>query len=99
MDERYTFADLMAITRTVIREFDAVEQRPWTLEATMIELMKQTGDLAKRVMMAERYYLPDRADKPLYAARKERIADAPADILYCVIPFLSSCELVMPPAC
>jgi hypothetical protein len=82
MNAGYTFADLLAITRRVIRAFDAAEQRPWTLEATMIELMKQTGDLAKHVMMAEGYSLPDRERKALYEASKERIADELADILY-----------------
>jgi hypothetical protein len=83
-DER-TFQDLIAMTRTVIAAFDTVEQRPWTIEVTMIELMKQVGDLAKHVMMAERYYLADRADHPHYQTSTEDIADELADIFYCLI--------------
>ena len=85
MSDAYTFQDLIAITRTVIAAFDRVEQRPWTIEVTMIELMKQVGDLAKHVMMAEQYYLTDRANHPHYQTSTEDIADELADILYCLI--------------
>ncbi|HEU5367461.1 MAG TPA: hypothetical protein VFU69_03315 [Ktedonobacterales bacterium] len=51
----------------------------------MIELMKQVGDLSRHIMMAERYYLPDRADDPTYATTNDGIADELADILYCLI--------------
>ncbi len=80
-----SFQELLAITRTVIAAFDTAEQRPWTIEATMIELMKQVGDLSRHIMMAERYYLQDRATDPNYQTSKEDIADELADILYCLI--------------
>lgn len=51
----------------------------------MIELTKQVGDLARHVMTAERYYLPDREIDPAYATGADDIADELADILYCVI--------------
>jgi NTP pyrophosphatase (non-canonical NTP hydrolase) len=85
MAQRYTFADLIAITMTVIRAFDAAEQRPWPIEASMIELMKQTGDLARHVMTAERYYLPDRDQNHAYQTTTADIGDELADILYCII--------------
>jgi NTP pyrophosphatase (non-canonical NTP hydrolase) len=85
MMQRYTFRDLVDMTRTVIRAFEAAEQRPWTIEATMIELMKQAGDLARRVMTAEHYYLPDREQDPAYRTTTDDIGDELADILYCVI--------------
>jgi NTP pyrophosphatase (non-canonical NTP hydrolase) len=85
MEKRHTFQELLEMTRTVIRAFDAAEQRPWPIEAAMIELMKQVGDLARRVMVAERYYLPDRVRNPAYATSTNDIADELADILYCVI--------------
>ncbi|HEV7129245.1 MAG TPA: hypothetical protein VGN32_17565 [Ktedonobacterales bacterium] len=85
MKNQYTFEDLVAITRRVIQAFDDAEQRPWTIEASMIEMMKQTGDLARHVMMAERYYLPERPQAPGYATSTEDIGDELADILYCVI--------------
>jgi NTP pyrophosphatase (non-canonical NTP hydrolase) len=85
LENAYTFGDLVNITQRVIREFDAVEQRPWSIEATMIELMKQVGDLARRVMMAEHYYLPDRSRAPDYETNVDDIADELADVFYCVI--------------
>jgi NTP pyrophosphatase (non-canonical NTP hydrolase) len=85
MTSAYSFPELINMTRMVIAAFDAAEQRPWTIEATMIELMKQVGDLSKHVMMVERYYLADRADDPIYATTKDNIADELADILYCLI--------------
>ncbi|HEY3110933.1 MAG TPA: hypothetical protein VGL23_19405 [Chloroflexota bacterium] len=51
----------------------------------MIELVKQVGDLARHVMVAERYYLADRDQDPAYATTRERIGDELADILYCVV--------------
>jgi NTP pyrophosphatase (non-canonical NTP hydrolase) len=85
MMQQYTFQDLIEITRTVIRAFEAVEQRPWPIEASMIELMKQAGDLARHVMTVERYYLPDREQDPAYRTTTEDIGDELADVLYCVI--------------
>lgn len=51
----------------------------------MIELMKQVGDLARRVMVRERYYLPDRDHRAEYETSVEDIGDELADILYCLI--------------
>lgn len=47
--------------------------------------MKQTGDLARRVMTHERYYLPDREQRAEYQTTTQDIGDELADILYCVI--------------
>jgi NTP pyrophosphatase (non-canonical NTP hydrolase) len=80
-----SFQDLIGITRKVIAAFDRVERRPWTIEATTIELMKQTGDLARRIMQQEHYYLPDRDQRPDYQTTVDDIGDELADILYCVI--------------
>jgi NTP pyrophosphatase (non-canonical NTP hydrolase) len=85
MNKQYTFQELQEMTRKVINAFDRVEQRPWTIEATTIELMKQVGDLAKHIMMMERYYLQDRAAHPDYQTSVDDIADELADIFYCLI--------------
>lgn len=85
MEQGRSFNDLIEITRKVISAFDAVEQRPWTIEATMIELTKQVGDLAKHIMMAEHYYLADRAQVPHYQTSAADIGDELADILYCLV--------------
>jgi NTP pyrophosphatase (non-canonical NTP hydrolase) len=85
MKKERTFQELLAMASQVIQAFDAVEQRPWTIETTMIELMKQVGDLAKHIMMMEQYYLQDRATDPNYATTPQDIGDELADILYCAI--------------
>ena len=85
MTQLRTFQEMIDITRVVMRAFEAAEQRPWTIEAALVEMMKQTGDLARHVMMAERYYLPDRARLPEYATSPHDIGDELADIFYCVI--------------
>lgn len=85
MDNAHTFQELIEITRKVIAGFEQVEQRPWTVEVTLIELMKQVGDLSKRVLTIERYYLPDRSTHPDYQTTVEDIGDELADILYCLI--------------
>jgi NTP pyrophosphatase (non-canonical NTP hydrolase) len=79
------FEEMVELGRRAARAFDAVEQRPWTIEATMIEFMKQVGDLARDVMTFERYYLPARAETPEYRTSREDIGDELADIFYCLI--------------
>ena len=85
METRHTFQDLIDMTRKVIAAFDRVERRPWTIETTAIELMKQVGDLAKRIMAHEQYYLPDRDQRPDYRTSVDDIGDELADVLYCLI--------------
>ena len=85
MKRERNFQELVEITRNVIRAFDEAEQRPWTIEVTMIELMKQVGDLSRHIMMMEKYYLPDRATDPAYMTGSLEISDELADIFYCLI--------------
>jgi NTP pyrophosphatase (non-canonical NTP hydrolase) len=85
MNRDYRFKELIEMTRKVIAAFDQIEKRPWTIETTMIELMKQVGDLAKHIMMIEQYYLQDRANHANYQTSTEDIGDELADILYCMI--------------
>ena len=85
MKASYTFQDLIDITRKVIAAFERVERRRWTIEATTIELTKQVGDLARRIMVQEHYYLPDRDERPDYETAVDDIGDELADILYCLI--------------
>ena len=85
MEKPYTFQELLDITHRVIGAFEKVEQRPWTVEVIMLELMKQVGDLSKHVMMYEKYYLPERENSPEYKTNIEDIGDELADIFYCII--------------
>ena len=85
METSYTFQDLIAMTHTVFAAFERVERRSWSIEATMIELSKQVGDLSRRIMVQERYYLPDRDQRLDYQTSLDDIGDELADILYCLI--------------
>jgi NTP pyrophosphatase (non-canonical NTP hydrolase) len=80
-----TFQELIEKTLEVNRAFAEVEKRPWGAEGSMIELSKQVGDLAKRVMSYEGYYMAGRDDLPEYQTSKERIADELSDILFVII--------------
>jgi len=44
----------------VIKRFEKIEGKSWKVEGSMIELSKQVGDLAKLVMVYEKYYFSDR---------------------------------------
>jgi hypothetical protein len=85
MTARRTFAELVAINRAVAVAFDKAERRPWSIEVTALELAKQGGDLSRRILSAEGYYLPDRDRRPEYAGQIDDIGNELADILYCLI--------------
>jgi NTP pyrophosphatase (non-canonical NTP hydrolase) len=80
-----TLADLIEMNRTIAAAFDERERRPWGVEALVIELSKQVGDLARAVLTTEHYYLADRENDPRYGSGTGRIANELADILYCVM--------------
>lgn len=85
MKDSRSFQELLEQTRQMATSFENVEQRPWGIEGAMIELSKQVGDLAKRVMTAEKYYLKARERKSGYAFAKEDIADEIFDIWFCLV--------------
>lgn len=81
-----TFQELIKRTRETIKKFQEVEQRQWNAEGCMIELSKQVGELAKNIMMIEKYYLSTRDQEQEYnKASKEEIANELADILFIII--------------
>ncbi len=80
-----SFQELLDRTRQMVAEFERVEQRPWGIEGAMIELSKQVGDLSKRVMTAEKYYLRSREDSSEYAHSKDEIADELFDLWFCLV--------------
>jgi NTP pyrophosphatase (non-canonical NTP hydrolase) len=79
------FKQLVEQTREMNARFEKIERRPWGIEGSMIELSKQVGELSKRVMMAEQYYLKSRESIPEYQATQDKIADELFDIWYCLI--------------
>lgn len=85
MDKKYTFQELIEVTKNVINEFKKVEKKEWGVEGAMIELSKQVGELAKSVMMFEGYYMAGRDSLPEYQTSKDKIADELSDILFMII--------------
>jgi len=86
MTNSLTFQEIVKKTLEVVKKFEKVEQRKWGIEGNMIELSKQVGELAKNVMMLEKYYLAKRWQESKYKdASKEEIANELADILLIII--------------
>lgn len=83
--KKYSLQEVINITRKEIMAFEKVEQRKWGIEANVVELVKQVGDLAKHVMVQEKYYLKEREGKPEYKTNKQDIADELADIFFCLV--------------
>lgn len=51
-----SFAEMEEMYRDVVKRFRKIELQEWNAEGAMIELSKQVGELAKQVMIKERYY-------------------------------------------
>jgi NTP pyrophosphatase (non-canonical NTP hydrolase) len=86
-DKELTFKEAIKLAEDVIDRFEKVEGRKWGIEGAIIELQKQTGELAKYVMMAEKYYPKGFHKDHKYAhdTVEENIGDELADILYATI--------------
>ena len=80
MSKDMTFQEAVDLFRSVYRRFEKIEQRPWGVEGATIELIKQVGELARHVMVAEHYYFARREALPTYVTNKEKIGDELADI-------------------
>ena len=51
-----TFQEMEDMYRQVVKRFNRIELQEWKAEGAMIELSKQVGELAKQVMIKEKYY-------------------------------------------
>ena len=51
-----TFIEMQEMYKDVVKRFNRIELQEWKAEGAMIELSKQVGELAKQVMIKERYY-------------------------------------------
>ena len=51
-----TFEEMQEMDREVVRRFNKIELREGNAQGAMIELSKQVGELAKQVMIKEKYY-------------------------------------------
>ncbi|MGB0756849.1 MAG: hypothetical protein ACPGO5_00150 [Patescibacteria group bacterium] len=76
------FKEIISQTEKLADEFKAKEQREWGVEAMMVELMKQVGQLSQHVMMHEEYYLAKRDQQSEYDTSKQHIADELFDVIF-----------------
>ena len=51
-----SFAEMQEMYKGIVKRFNKIELQDWKAEGAMIELSKQVGELAKQVMIKERYY-------------------------------------------
>jgi len=51
-----TFSKMQEMYKEVVAGFSKKELQEWKAEGAMIELSKQVGELAKQVMIKEKYY-------------------------------------------
>ena len=51
-----TFVEMEDMYKEVVKRFKKIELQEWKAEGAMIELSKQVGELAKQVMIKEKYY-------------------------------------------
>jgi len=51
-----SFAEMQEMYKEIVKRFNKIELQDWKAEGAMIELSKQVGELAKQVMIKEKYY-------------------------------------------
>lgn len=51
-----TFSEMEEMYRETVKRFNKIELQDWKAEGAIIELSKQVGELAKQVMIKEKYY-------------------------------------------
>lgn len=51
-----TFKEMEKMYKGITERFRRIELKEWNAEGAMIELSKQVGELAKQVMIKEKYY-------------------------------------------
>ena len=87
-----SFQEALQLFRTQYKGFRKLEGREWGAEGAVIEMMKQVGELAKYVMVAERYYPEDIREKSMegprgygYETLHDAIGDELADVFSMII--------------
>lgn len=75
-----SFLEAIELYRSVYRRFEQLEARTWGAEGAIIELVKQVGELAKHIMVIEKYYFLGRENDPAYTASRDMIGNELADV-------------------
>ena len=72
-----TFKEMENVYKEIGKRFNKIELQEWKAEGALIELSKQVGELAKQVMIKERYYALE-GDVPDV---DERLGNEMADVI------------------
>lgn len=72
-----TFAEMQEMYRDVVKRFNKIELQEWKAAGAMIELSKQVGELAKQVMLKEKYYAFEGDEAEI----NERLGNEMADVI------------------
>lgn len=76
-----TFTEMQNSYKEIVNRFNKIELQEWKAEGAMIELAKQVGELAKQVMIKERYYALEGEDPDVYERLGNEMADVIAQIM------------------
>lgn len=76
-----TFKEINDMYIDVVKRFNKIELREWNAEGTMIELMKQVGELAKWVMIKEKFYALQKEEVDVDIHLGNEMADVIAQII------------------
>lgn len=76
-----TFAEMEDMYKEVVKRFNRIELQEWKAEGAMIELTKQVGELAKQIMIKERYYALEREVFNVDERLGNEMADVVAQIM------------------
>lgn len=76
-----TFSELSNMYIEIFQRFQKIELNEWKGEAATLELMKQCGELAKWVMMKEKYYAFAEDDKIINNHLENELADVMAQLM------------------
>ncbi len=76
-----TFVEMEDMYKEIVKRFSKIELQEWKAEGAMIELTKQVGELAKQVMIKERYYALEGEVADVDKRLENEMADVIAQIM------------------
>ncbi len=76
-----TFVEMQDMYKMVVERFGKIELQEWKAEGAMIELSKQVGELAKQVMIKEKYYALEGEELDIDKRLGNEMADVIAQVI------------------
>ncbi len=76
-----TFVEMQDMYKMVVERFSKIELQEWKAEGAMIELSKQVGELAKQVMIKEKYYALEGEELDIDKRLGNEMADVIAQVI------------------